>query len=73
MHEHIDYRPEGHPDEELVEALEPDQLSATAAQPFPRIQLGWRGQAWFWALRVFVLLVTGLVVYTFVIDVIRGG
>ncbi len=55
----------GHPDEELVSALEPDQIVAAASHPLPRARLGRAANAALWAVRVFVLLITVLVVYTF--------
>lgn len=63
MHLH---RTEPHPDTELIDGLEPDQLVENAAKPLPRMRVGAMGQFGFWVLRIFVLLVTALVVYTFV-------
>ncbi len=58
----------GHPDDELVRALEPDQIVAVASQPLPRYVLSRTENVALWALRVFVLIITALVVYTFVIS-----
>ena len=53
-------------EEELVEFLERDQLAADTARPVPRAHLG-RWALWaLWGLRVFVLVVGAMVVYTFV-------
>ena len=57
----------GHPDDELIHALEPDQVVAVASRPLPRYQLSRAGNAALWLLRIFVLLITALVVYTFII------
>ncbi len=58
----------GHPDEELVGALEPDQLVAAASRRLPRCALSRATSFWLWALRVFVVIITLLVVYTFVVS-----
>jgi hypothetical protein len=63
----IDKLSHGHPDDELIIALEPDQVVAAASLPLPRYQLGSAGNAALWLLRIFVLLITALVVYTFII------
>ena len=57
---------QGHPDEELLFALEPDQIVAASSQPLPRYVIGRGTNAALWLLRVCVLIVSGLVVYTFV-------
>ena len=62
----IDRLSQGHPDEELIEALEPDQLLAEKSKPLPRYQLSQIANVALWLLRIFVLLMTALVVYTFV-------
>jgi hypothetical protein len=46
--------------------LERDQLVADTSQPVPRAQLGRRASAALWGLRVFVLVVSFMVIYTFV-------
>ena len=63
----------GEPDEDLIEALEPDQLVSAMDQPVDRRHLGRGVSAGLWALRLFLLLVTGLVVYAFVAGVVRGA
>ncbi|HWX98155.1 MAG TPA: hypothetical protein VNZ01_15035 [Solirubrobacteraceae bacterium] len=56
-----------HPsEEELFMHLEPDQFVAATAEPVPRAPLGPRAKAVLWALRVFVVLVSVMVIYTFV-------
>jgi hypothetical protein len=57
----------GQPSEEgLIMHLEPDQFVAATAEPVPRAPLGPRAKAVLWALRIFVVLVSVMVVYTFV-------
>ncbi len=56
----------GHPDAELVSALEPDQIVAAASRPLPRYILGRIANLALWALRVFVLVITAMIVYVFV-------
>jgi hypothetical protein len=58
----------GHPDDDLVMALEPDQLVAESSRPLPRYVLGRAASLGLWALRIFVLVITALVVYTFVLS-----
>lgn len=64
--EHVRHLYEGEPDEDLIEALEPDQLVDAMEAKLPPVRLGGWTQAGLWTLRVFVLAMTGLVVYTFV-------
>lgn len=56
----------GHPEQELVAGLEPDQTVAAASRPFPRCRLGRAANATLWGVRVFVLLITLMVLYTFI-------
>ena len=53
-------------DQELIMHLEPDQLVAATAEPVPPAPLGPRAKALLWGLRIFVVLVSLMVVYTFV-------
>ncbi len=64
----IDKLSQGHPDEELLSALEPDQLVAASSQPLPRYIMGRAANAALWVLRGFVLIITAMVVYTFVVS-----
>ena len=57
----------GHPDDELLSALEPDQLIAASSRPLPRYRLSRPVSMGLWALRVFVLIITAMVVYTFLL------
>jgi hypothetical protein len=50
----------------LVEYLEPDQLVADTSRPVSRASLGRRASVGLWALRVFVVALSAMVVYTFV-------
>jgi hypothetical protein len=60
----------GHPDAELVSALEPDQIVAAASRPLPRYVLGRTANLALWTLRAFVLVITAMIVYTFVLSLI---
>lgn len=71
--EHLRHLFEGEPDEDLVEALEPDQLVYARGRRLPQRALGGWAQAGLWALRLFVLATTALVVYTFVASLSRPG
>jgi len=61
---------QGHPDEELLLALEPDQLVAASSVALPRCILGRTANLALWVLRVFVLMISALVVYTFVLSLL---
>jgi hypothetical protein len=52
--------------QELVMHLERDQFVAATSQPVPPAPLGLRATLALWALRVFVVLVSLMVVYAFV-------
>jgi len=52
-------------EEELVMFLERDQLVRDKSRPLPRAKLSPRASAALWALRVFVLVVGAMVIYTF--------
>lgn len=70
---HLHHRFEGEPDEDLIEALEPDQLEEAMRAPLPRRRLGRWGEVGLWGLRIFVLVVTGLVAYVFVLSLAHGA
>jgi hypothetical protein len=53
-------------EDELIMDLERDQFVAETARPVPRAALGPRATTAMWALRVFVVLVSAMVIYTFV-------
>lgn len=53
-------------EDELIMHLERDQFVEETSRPVPRAPLGARAQAGLWALRVFVVLVGLMVIYTFV-------
>jgi hypothetical protein len=53
------------PDDELVMDLERDQLVAKTSLPVPPAVLSAHARAGLWALRVFVVLVSLMVLYTF--------
>jgi hypothetical protein len=52
-------------DQELVMFLERDQFDADTSVPVPRAMLNRRVKVGLWALRVFVILVSIMVIYTF--------
>ena len=60
-----DPRRPGRPEDELVMHLERDQLVAETSRPVPPAELSPRVRAGLWALRVFVLLVSAMVIYSF--------
>ena len=53
-------------DEVLVGFLERDQLAEDKARPIPRAHLTRRAALALWALRIFVLVVSAMVIYTFI-------
>jgi hypothetical protein len=52
-------------DEEMVMFLERDQLVADRRQPLPLAKIGRRAETALWTLRIFVLIVGAMVIYTF--------
>ncbi|MBA3807339.1 MAG: hypothetical protein H0X28_02920 [Solirubrobacterales bacterium] len=52
-------------DDELFMHLERDQLVAETARPVPPARLGPRALIGLWGLRVFAILVSAMVLYTF--------
>jgi hypothetical protein len=52
--------------QELVMFLERDQLVVDTAQPVQRLRLSRSMNTALWALRVFVIVVSAMVIYTFV-------
>lgn len=71
--EHQQHIFEGEPDEDLIEALEPDQLFAATHEPLARKQLSAAANIGLWGLRTFLVVVAAGVVFAFVIGVLRGG
>ncbi|HXN38435.1 MAG TPA: hypothetical protein VN892_10385 [Solirubrobacteraceae bacterium] len=53
-------------EDKLIMHLERDQFVAETSRPVPRAALSSRATAGLWALRVFVVLVSLMVIYTFV-------
>jgi hypothetical protein len=45
--------------------LEPGQLTAATRRPVPRARLGRRAMLALWALRVLVIILSAMVIYTF--------
>jgi hypothetical protein len=56
------------PEEELIMFLERDQLVSDRAKPVPRAELGRATNVALWALRIFVLVVSFMVIYTFIVQ-----
>ena len=52
-------------DEEMIGPLERDQLVADREHPLPRASLGRGSQIALWSLRIFVIVVGAIVIYTF--------
>ena len=52
-------------EDELIMDLELDQFVAETSRPVPRANLSPRARAGLWALRVFVVVVSAMVIYTF--------
>jgi len=61
----------GEPDEDLIESLEPDQLVVEMDRPVSRRKLSRSATAGLWVLRIFLLTITGMVIYVFVAGVIN--
>jgi hypothetical protein len=57
---------EGEPDEDLIEGLEPDQLVEVMNLPLPRAGVGPLAKAGLWVLRVILLMLAAMAVYSFV-------
>ena len=55
-------------EDELIMDLERDQFVAETSRPVPTASLNARATAWLWALRVCVVLVSLMVLYTFLHD-----
>jgi hypothetical protein len=53
-------------EEEMVGSLERDQLVSDRARPVPRAVLSRRASIALWALRAFVLIVSAMVIWTFI-------
>ncbi|HET9893387.1 MAG TPA: hypothetical protein VFQ44_00380 [Streptosporangiaceae bacterium] len=49
----------------LTSYLERDQLVADASRPVPRARLSRRASAGLWALRIFVIAIGAMVIYSF--------
>ena len=61
-----DLQPPERFEDEQVTHLERDQLVAETSRPVPRAALSARTAAGLWALRVFAVLVSLMVIYTFI-------
>jgi hypothetical protein len=61
-----DLQPQERFEDELILHLERDQFVAATSRPVPRAQLGAGATAALWALRAFVVLVSLMVLYTFI-------
>ena len=61
-----DRQPQQRSQDKQVTHLDPDQLVAETSRPVPRAALSARTAAGLWALRVFAVLVSLIVIYTFI-------
>lgn len=61
-----DLQPHERFEDELIMHLERDQFVAETSRPVPRATLSAHARAGLWALRVFVVLVSLMVIYTFI-------
>jgi hypothetical protein len=64
--EEQDLQPQERFEDELIMHLERDQFVAETSRPVPPATLGIRATTGLWALRVFVILVSLMVIYTFI-------
>jgi hypothetical protein len=64
-------RQDGRAREDLVMFLERDQLVHDAARAVPRAHLSAAATAGLWALRVFVIVVSAMVIYTFIAQIVH--
>ena len=71
MQREAKFQPEGHHESQLIESLEPDQLVAAVAKPLPRLKLSRPVRIALWAVRIFVLIISALVVYTFIVKLME--
>lgn len=71
MQDHQKHIYVGEPDEDLIDSLEPDQLVVEMDRPVARKRLGRLTIAGLWALRIFLVTITGMVIYAFVAGVIN--
>lgn len=62
-------RGEGHADHALIHGLEPDQTVAASSRPFGRYRAGRAMAGALWAVRIFVLMIAAIVVYTFFVSI----
>jgi hypothetical protein len=63
-----DLQAEERAEDELIMHLERDQFVAETARPVPLAALSGSTVAGLWALRVFVVLVSAMVIYTFIVN-----
>jgi hypothetical protein len=61
-----DLQPQERFEDELIMHLERDQFVVETSRPVPRVVFSARATAGLWALRVFVVLVSLMVIYTFI-------
>jgi hypothetical protein len=66
MREPVELAPEYQRDEVLPNYLEADQLAAQTSRPVPRAVLSSKAIVGLWALRVFVVVLSLMVIYVFV-------
>jgi len=71
MQDHQQHIYLGEPEEDLIESLEPDQLVIEMDKPVSHRRLSAYTTAGLWALRLFLLTITAMVIYAFVAGVIN--
>jgi hypothetical protein len=65
MVRHVDQQQRDEYEEEMVLSLERDQLANDRRHPLPPANIGPRAHVALWTLRIFVLIVGAMVIYTF--------
>ncbi len=53
-------------EQEMIMHLEPDQLVQETMRPLPRAQISARAVRGLWALRIFAIVASAMVIYTFI-------
>ena len=71
MQDHQQHIYLGEPEEDLIESLEPDQLVIEMDKPVSHRPLSGLTTAGLWALRLFLLTITAMVIIAFVAGVIN--
>jgi hypothetical protein len=70
--EHRRHLFEGEPDEDLIQGLEPDQLVEAMNLQLPRAHVGTALNAGLWVLRIVLVALTAMALYSFVAGLHNG-